>query len=70
MLLSFYFLGIHAIIEFLGFPGGSDSKESTCLMKTWIQPLGWEDPLEKGMATHLNILPWRLLMDRGAWQTI
>ena len=58
MLLSFYFLGIHAIIEFLGFPGGSDSKESTCLMKTWIQPLGWEDPLGEDMG--ICILAWRI----------
>ena len=43
---------------FLGFPGGSDSKESTCSAETWIQSLGWEDPLEEGMATHANILAW------------
>ena len=30
--------------------------------------LGWEDPLEEGMATHSSILAWRILMDRGAWQ--
>ena len=29
---------------------------------------GSEDPLEKGMATHSNILTWRIPMDRGAWQ--
>ena len=28
--------------------------------KTWVQSLGWEDPLEKGMATHSNILAWRI----------
>ena len=27
---------------------------------------GWEDALEKGMATHHNILAWRIPMDRGA----
>ena len=26
----------------------------------WIQSLGWEDPLEKGMATHSSILVWRI----------
>ena len=26
---------------------------------TWIQSLGWEDPLEEGMATHSSILAWR-----------
>ena len=32
-----------------------------------VQPLGQEDPLEKGMATHSSILAWRIPMDRGAW---
>ena len=27
----------------------------------WVQPLGWEDPLEKEMATHSSILAWRIL---------
>ena len=27
--------------------------------ETWIQSLGWEDPLKKGMATHSSILAWR-----------
>ena len=27
--------------------------------ETWVQSLGWEDPLEKGMATHSRILAWR-----------
>ena len=33
-----------------------------------VKPLGWEDPLEKEMATHSSTLAWRILMDRGAWQ--
>ena len=28
--------------------------------ETWVRSLGWEDPLEKGMATHASILPWRI----------
>ena len=36
--------------------------------ETWVQSLGWEDPLEEGMATHSSILAWRIPMDRGAWQ--
>ena len=32
-----------------------------------VQSLGWEDPLEEGMATHCSILAWRTPMDRGAW---
>ena len=34
--------------------------------ETWVQSLGWEDPLEEGMATHSSILAWRIPMDRGA----
>ena len=32
-----------------------------------VQFLSWEDPLEEGMATHSNILAWRIPMNRGAW---
>ena len=35
--------------------------------ETRVQPLGWEDPLEKETATHSSILAWRIPMDRGAW---
>ena len=35
--------------------------------ETWARSLGWEDPLEQGMATHSSILTWRIPMDRGAW---
>ena len=37
------------------------------MQKTWVQSLGWEDPLEEGMATPSSILAWRIPMDRGAW---
>ena len=47
-----------------GFPGGSDGKESACN----AGDLGWENPLEEGMATHSSILAWRIPMDRGAWR--
>ena len=42
-------------------------KNLPAVLETWIQSLGWEDPLEKGMATHSSILAWRISMDRGAW---
>ena len=42
--------------------------------ETWVQSLGWEDPLEEGMATYsmaTSILAWRIPMDRGAqWATV
>ena len=92
---------------YLGFPGSSAGKESSCnaedpgvipgsgnspgeglgyqlqifgaslvaqmvknwpaVREMWVQSLGWEDPLEEGMATHSRILAWRIPMDRGAW---
>ena len=35
-------------------------KNLLIMQVTWVRPLGWEDPLEKGMATHSNILAWRI----------
>ena len=43
-------------------------KNLPVMRETWVQSLGWEDPLEEGMATHSSILAWRLPMDRGARQ--
>ena len=45
---------------FLGFPYGSAAKESVCNTGDWVWSLGWEDPLEKGKATHSSILAWRI----------
>ena len=42
-------------------------KNPPAMQDTWVLSLGWEDPLEEGMATHSNILAWRIPMDRGAW---
>ena len=36
-------------------------KNPPAMWKTWAQSLDWEDPLEKGMATHSRILVWRIL---------
>ena len=35
---------------------------------TQVQSLGWEDPLEKGMATHSSIFAWKVPWTEGAWQ--
>ena len=45
---------------FLGFPGGSEGKESACNAGDMGLILGQEDPLEKGMATHSAIQAWRI----------
>ena len=44
----------------MGFPGGSDDKNLPSMQETWVQSLGWEDPMEKGMATHSSIPAWRI----------
>ena len=41
-------------------------KNTPAVPETWVQSLGWEDPLEEGMATYYSILAWRIPMDRGA----
>ena len=37
------------------------------MQETQVWSLGWEDPLEKGVATHSSILAWKNPIDRGAW---
>ena len=51
----------------MGFPGGSDGRESVCNLKDLVQSLAWEDPLEEGVAIHSSVLAWRIPTDRGAW---
>ena len=43
-------------------------KNPSTMQETWVRSLGWEDPLEEGMATHSSMLAWRIPMDRGAWR--
>ena len=40
-------------------------KNLPVMQKTQVPTLGWEDPLEKGMATHSSLLAWEI---RKAWQ--
>ena len=35
-------------------------KNLPAMQETQVQPLGWEDPLEKGLGTHSSILAWRI----------
>ena len=41
-------------------------KNPPAMRETWARSLGWEDPLEEGLATHSSILAQRILMNRGA----
>ena len=42
------------------FPGAQSVKSLPAMLETWVQSLGQEDPLEKGMTTHASILAWRI----------
>ena len=42
------------------FPGGSGVKNPPGMQEVWVQSLGWEDSLEKKMATHSSILAWKI----------
>ena len=48
-----------------GFSGGSAVKNLPAIQETQVQSLGWEDPLEKEMATHSSILAWRIPWTEG-----
>ena len=41
-------------------------KNPPVMWETWVLSLGWEDPLEVGMAVDSSILAWRMTRDRGA----
>ena len=45
-------------------------KNPPAMWDTWVKSLGWEDPLEEGMATHSSIVAWRIPVDRGVWQAV
>ena len=36
------------------------------MQETWVRSLGWDDPLEEGMATHSSILAWRIPWTEGS----
>ena len=42
-------------------------KNPPAMWETWVQSMGWGDPLEKEMASHTSILAWRIPMDGGPW---
>ena len=50
------FTGVYAI----GFPVAQMVTSLPAMQETWVQSLGQEDPLEKGMATHSSILAWKI----------
>ena len=52
--------------EFPLLPLLQTSPVAQAMWETRVRSLGWEDPLEEGMATHSSILAWRISMDREA----
>ena len=71
ILYSLSHQGSTRILEWVAYPFSretSQPRNQTATWETWVRSLGWEDPLEEGMATHSNILAWRIPMDRGAWR--
>ena len=47
-------------------------KNLPAMQETWVRSLGWEDPLEKGKATHCSILAWRIpwAVQSMGWQRV
>ena len=63
---TFSFLSVFRIVgtwvfeKWPGFPRVLDGKASAAVQETEVQSLGWEDPLEKEMATHSSTLAWKI----------
>ena len=45
-------------------------KNPPAIRETWVQSLGWEDPLEEEMPTHSTVIAWRIPMGRGVWRAV
>ena len=52
----------------MGFLVAQMVKNLYAMQETWARSLDWEDPLEEGIATHSNILPWSIPVERGSWR--
>ena len=47
-------------VKMAGFPVAQMVKNLPAMQETWVQFLGWEDPLEKGIAIHSSTLAWKI----------
>ena len=56
-------------ICFFELPWWLSGKRIYLQCRSWVQSLGWEDPLMEGVATHSSTLAWRNPWTRGAWKT-
>ena len=50
---------MRAALRITAFLVAQKAKNLPAIWETWARSLGWEDPLEKGMAIHVSILAWR-----------
>ena len=50
----------YLVTDIGGFPVAQRLKHLPAMRETWVRSLGWEDSLEKEMATHSSILAWRI----------
>ena len=57
---------INVLMAQLGFLLAQTAENLPAMQETWVRSLGWENPLEKCMATHSSILAWRTPMDMRA----
>ena len=55
IIIIFIFNEVSSLRFIYFLPGGSPA-----MQETWVQSLGWEDPLEKEMATHSSVLAWKI----------
>ena len=54
------FITWESVHDMLATNGAQMVKNLPAIQETWVRSLGWEDPLEKGRATHSSILAWRI----------
>ena len=66
--LGHFWKQVHFLF-FLPGPVAQAVKNPPAMWETRVRSLGWEDPLEEGMATHFSMLAWRIPVDGGTWQT-
>ena len=59
LIITYSEIYIHYICH-MAFPMAKTVKNLPAMQEMWVRSLGWEDPLEEGMATHSSILPWRI----------
>ena len=50
---------VQVVVQHLA-PLGAQPVKKSAVQETWVRSLGWEDPLEEGMAAHSSLVAWRI----------